>query len=275
MNNILFCAGSRASETGSELSQSVSSLDRDDSIIAAEPLRKVSVDRVPEERETPSAEVAPVVIPTHPQPATQPPTTTVATANPQTLSRVAAPNADSQALVSPRQKSTPEKVSSRSFPIRNAPSCPSSPKQVLDIVRAAESLALGGNLIENGPPKSPTEPPTAETLQKTTTIVMSKHTLDTQAPQVSVRFSNSKHTATYMSIRFGDPNVGLVLHTYPRAHIHTLRKLNCVCVSFVVITLKLHFAGNCFVPNVDFVRHVVICFSRFAFDNCLYFFCFY
>ena len=46
-------------------------------------------------------------------------------------------------------------------------------QQVLDIVRAAESLALG----EVIPPKSPVEH--HETLQKTTTIVMSKHTLDT------------------------------------------------------------------------------------------------
>lgn len=43
----------------------------------------------------------------------------------------------------------------------------------MDIVRAAESLALG----EVIPPKSPIEH--HETLQKTTTIVMSKHTLDT------------------------------------------------------------------------------------------------
>ncbi|XP_062539905.1 protein lap4 isoform X4 [Armigeres subalbatus] len=166
--------GSRASETGSELSQSVSSLDREDSVIAAEPQRRVSVDRVPEEEDFVPAEVtAPVAVPQqqqNQQPPTQPPTTTVATVNPPSVNRVAAPSADSQALVSAREKSTPEKV--------------------LDIVRAAESLALGGNLIENGPPKSPTEPPTVEQLQKTTTIVMSKHTLDTQAPQVDRRYGN-------------------------------------------------------------------------------------
>ncbi|XP_062699737.1 protein lap4 isoform X8 [Aedes albopictus] len=184
--------GSRASETGSELSQSVSSLDRDDSIVAAEPphhhhQRNVSVDRVPEEEDTVPAAAAvapaPVAVPQHPpQPVAHPvahpahpppPTTTVATVAPQhqgVSSRVTAPSADSQALVSAREKSTPEKV--------------------LDIVRAAESLALGGNLVENGPPKSPTEPPTVEPLQKTTTIVMSKHTLDTQAPQVDRRYGN-------------------------------------------------------------------------------------
>lgn len=50
--------------------------------------------------------------------------------------------------------------------------------QVLDIVRAAESLALG-DLI--APPKSPVDH--HETLQKTTTIVMSKHTLNTMESQ--------------------------------------------------------------------------------------------
>ncbi|XP_058444237.1 protein lap4 isoform X8 [Malaya genurostris] len=160
--------GSRASETGSELSQSVSSLDREDSIIAADPLHKSSVDRVPEEDFPVTEEQSHVTEPNValPQQQQQPPTTTLATlpvgSSQQALSRVS-PSVDSQALVSTREKSTPEKV--------------------LDFVRAAESLALGGNLIENGPPKSPTEPATAENLQKTTTIVMSKHTLDTQAPQ--------------------------------------------------------------------------------------------
>ncbi|XP_055602074.1 protein lap4-like isoform X9 [Uranotaenia lowii] len=176
--------GSRASETGSELSQSVSSLDRDDSSIAAEPSalhqRQVSVDRVPEE-----TFAAPTVAPVEPiQPAAQPsqivipPPTAISPAATNTTQSVVpppssqavanrvAPGADSQALVSSREKSTPEKV--------------------LDIVRAAESLALGGNLIENGPPKSPTEmASTTENLQKTTTIVMSKHTLDTQAAPLS------------------------------------------------------------------------------------------
>ncbi|XP_055616760.1 protein lap4-like isoform X11 [Toxorhynchites rutilus septentrionalis] len=158
--------GSRASETGSELSQSVSSLDRDDSIIAADPLRKISVDRVPEEEDvtyTPQATEPVSAVPQH-----RPHPSAVAAATvavPQSQNNRFTPVVEqSQALMSTREKSTPEKV--------------------LDIVRAAESLALGGsNLVENGPPKSPTEPPAADNLQKTTTIVMSKHTLDTHAPQ--------------------------------------------------------------------------------------------
>ncbi|XP_055616759.1 protein lap4-like isoform X10 [Toxorhynchites rutilus septentrionalis] len=165
--------GSRASETGSELSQSVSSLDRDDSIIAADPLRKISVDRVPEEEDvtyTPQATEPVSAVPQH-----RPHPSAVAAATvavPQSQNNRFTPVVEqSQALMSTREKSTPEKV--------------------LDIVRAAESLALGGsNLVENGPPKSPTEPPAADNLQKTTTIVMSKHTLDTHAPQVDRRYGN-------------------------------------------------------------------------------------
>uniref|UniRef100_A0A182KC10 PDZ domain-containing protein n=1 Tax=Anopheles christyi TaxID=43041 RepID=A0A182KC10_9DIPT len=140
--------GSRASETGSELSQSVSSLDRDDSVIMAETHRKLSVDKIDEE-------ALPSKPTTHDQPIDQPEPTS------QALISVN-PN-DQQVAISQKEKSTPEKV--------------------LDIVRAAESLALGSQLVENGPPKSPIEV-ASEPLQKTTTIVMSKHTLNTQAPQV-------------------------------------------------------------------------------------------
>ncbi|XP_061505088.1 protein lap4 isoform X4 [Anopheles gambiae] len=148
--------GSRASETGSELSQSVSSLDRDDSVIMAEAHRKLSVDKIDEETLPPQ----PAVHDHHPIDQPEPPTS-------QALISVN-PN-DQQVAIGPKEKSTPEKV--------------------LDIVRAAESLALGSQLVENGPPKSPTEV-ASEPLQKTTTIVMSKHTLDTQAPQVERRFGS-------------------------------------------------------------------------------------
>lgn len=66
--------------------------------------------------------------------------------------------------------------------------------QVLDIVRAAESLALGTHVSDSSitadnaishPPKSPVEH--EDKMHKTTTIVMSAHTLDTQ-PQVCQAF---------------------------------------------------------------------------------------
>uniref|UniRef100_A0A182QNS2 PDZ domain-containing protein n=1 Tax=Anopheles farauti TaxID=69004 RepID=A0A182QNS2_9DIPT len=154
--------GSRASETGSELSQSVSSLDRDDSVVMAETHRKLSVDKIDEEvivapvkQQQPTAVEQPV------EPQHEPPTSqALISVNPS----------EQQVALASKEKSTPEKV--------------------LDFVRAAESLALGGPLVENGPPKSPTEVATTEPLQKTTTIVMSKHTLDTQAPQVERRFGS-------------------------------------------------------------------------------------
>uniref|UniRef100_A0A182MP24 PDZ domain-containing protein n=1 Tax=Anopheles culicifacies TaxID=139723 RepID=A0A182MP24_9DIPT len=141
--------GSRASETGSELSQSVSSLDRDDSVIMAETHRKLSVDKIDEE-------TLPVKA-TATEPIEQP--------EPTSQALVSVNPIDQQVAISSKEKSTPEKV--------------------LDIVRAAESLALGSQLVENGPPKSPTEV-ASEPLQKTTTIVMSKHTLDTQTPQTEI-----------------------------------------------------------------------------------------
>lgn len=55
------------------------------------------------------------------------------------------------------------------------------PFQVLDVVRAAELLAQGQNDLQYKP-KSPGGPMSTDTL-KTTTIVMSGHTL---APQASV-----------------------------------------------------------------------------------------
>lgn len=66
--------------------------------------------------------------------------------------------------------------------------------QVLDIVRAAESLALGAHLQDTNanvehvshPPLS-RSPEHEDKMQKTTTIVMSAHTLDTQ-PQVRLQF---------------------------------------------------------------------------------------
>lgn len=63
--------------------------------------------------------------------------------------------------------------------------------QVLDIVRAAESLALGTHLpgdVSGAPPKSPIEHH-EDKMHKTTTIVMSAHTLDTQ-PQVCYFHTN-------------------------------------------------------------------------------------
>uniref|UniRef100_A0A336KF30 CSON005523 protein n=1 Tax=Culicoides sonorensis TaxID=179676 RepID=A0A336KF30_CULSO len=160
--------GSRASETGSELSQSVSSLDQegDDSAFlqqAMELNKEIEVfteeksEDVPKE---PTKVIEPVVpqqvIETTPQ---KPVEKTVVS------NEVAVVNSNTdQSLVWAKDKTGPERV--------------------LDIVRAAETLALNAAAQDYNPPKSPTEH--QENLQKTTTIVMSKHTLDTQ-PQTKLK----------------------------------------------------------------------------------------
>lgn len=159
--------GSRASETGSEMSQSVSSLDREDfdtsTVIQnshAESLLKA--DDVFEVDE--------------PEPAN----TTEEIA--RLANEVALFSQTENALVNAKEKSTPEKVNSRD---NCSTTCKMisdiSSEQVLDIVRAAESLALGDVL----PPKSPVDH--HESLQKTTTIVMSKHTLNTAEQQHQIQ----------------------------------------------------------------------------------------
>ncbi|XP_037051947.1 protein lap4 isoform X3 [Bradysia coprophila] len=133
--------GSRASETGSELSQSVSSLDRDDDDVATQAQQHQHSEVF--EKDDLNDDDKGVS---------------------ETSRDVALINSD-QSLVSTKEKSTQEKV--------------------LEIVRAAESLALGTHLTENVPPKSPVEHHD-DKKHKTTTIVMSAHTLDTQ-PQVESR----------------------------------------------------------------------------------------
>ncbi|KAJ6637155.1 Protein lap4 [Pseudolycoriella hygida] len=133
-----------ASETGSELSQSVSSLDRDDDAVT--PVRpQQHPDIFEKEKMNEDAGVS------------------------EASKDVALFNAD-QSLVSIKEKSTQEKV--------------------LEIVRAAESLALGTHLPEHLPPKSPVEHHD-DKKHKTTTIVMSAHTLDTQ-PQVESRILSDR-----------------------------------------------------------------------------------
>ncbi|KAG4077841.1 hypothetical protein HA402_013775 [Bradysia odoriphaga] len=140
--------GSRASETGSELSQSVSSLDRDDDDVATQAQQHQHSEVF--EKDDLNDDDKGVS---------------------ETSRDVALINSD-QSLVSTKEKSTQEKV--------------------LEIVRAAESLALGTHLTENVPPKSPVEHHD-DKKHKTTTIVMSAHTLDTQpqSPPASAKIPKS------------------------------------------------------------------------------------
>ncbi|XP_055847401.1 protein lap4 isoform X16 [Episyrphus balteatus] len=138
--------GSRTSETGSELSQSISSLDRDeDDRMRQSNLQDFEVFAT---KTNTNNEQVPLQSNLHSD-------NVVNSGVPQTSQDVVALVNSEQSLVSTKEKSTPEKV--------------------LDIVRAAEVLALADN---NVPPKSPSEHH-EDKIQKTTTVVISKHTLDT------------------------------------------------------------------------------------------------
>ncbi|XP_031624890.1 protein lap4 isoform X3 [Contarinia nasturtii] len=159
--------GSRASETGSELSQSVSSLDRDDGGVDDSSLPiALTNDNVFENSGKDIARIH------TPEPHSESNVERVS----ETSQDVALLNSE-QTLVNTKEKSTKDKV--------------------LDIVRAAESLALGTHMSDSNvnaelvshPPKSPVEH--EDKMHKTTTIVMSAHTLDTQ-PQVDSRIGSTK-----------------------------------------------------------------------------------
>ncbi|XP_046805865.1 protein lap4 isoform X10 [Lucilia cuprina] len=168
--------GSRASETGSEISQSqsTSSLDRDDDERLKHDL-EVFAEQSNEQPTSVLANVAAMAhsptLTTTAQTATSVPTAAIPTVKPtdgsntaqhhhhqQQQHDVAAATAvalahnTEQSLASTKEKSTPEKV--------------------LEIVRAADAFT-------SVPPKSPSEHHDQDKIQKTTTVVISKHTLDT------------------------------------------------------------------------------------------------
>uniref|UniRef100_A0A1I8M8A5 PDZ domain-containing protein n=1 Tax=Musca domestica TaxID=7370 RepID=A0A1I8M8A5_MUSDO len=162
--------GSRASETGSELSQSqsTSSLDRDeDERLKHQDLEVFATKTETNNEQQQQAAAVPVVAANTPTAAAAAnsvltaPTTTATTVPKATTDGFSVPphhdaalvaQNTEQSLASTKEKSTPEKV--------------------LEIVRAADAFT-------SGPPKSPSEHPDQDKIQKTTTVVISKHTLDT------------------------------------------------------------------------------------------------
>ncbi|GAB0093092.1 protein lap4 [Sergentomyia squamirostris] len=164
--------GSRASETGSELSQSISSLDREEEDLTSSQQQNIVDNEVFSDtiEKIKSLQVAEID--------DKSPTPT----------ELALVNSTPSDLVLMKEKSTPEKV--------------------LDIVRAAESLALGGNA--EVPPEVQNESSHHEDKkQKTTTIVMSKHTLDTQ-PQVEGRSGGQQRLKNVDELRPRTPSVSEV-----------------------------------------------------------------
>ncbi|KAH8382820.1 hypothetical protein KR009_005423 [Drosophila setifemur] len=186
--------GSRASETGSELSQSqsVSSLDHDEE----ERLRQVSWEfKIPFEKDKAlnlfdlhpqdfdvfasqkpdaqgglAAAAALVHGATSPTPTSTPtpPTATAAPVASADLTAQDTPAAQTVALIHAEQAHQ-QQTQSQLAPLGQEKS---TQEKVLEIVRAADAFTTV-------PPKSPSEHPEQDKIQKTTTVVISKHTLDT------------------------------------------------------------------------------------------------
>ncbi|XP_001358430.3 protein lap4 isoform X26 [Drosophila pseudoobscura] len=167
--------GSRASETGSELSQSqsVSSLDHEEDERLRQDFDVFATQKVAESEAEPTSQTglaaaaalvhgAPSPVPTTPTPPVAaadlaPPSDTTAA---QTVALIHAEQAHQQQQQQPQTQLAPlgqEK---------------STQEKVLEIVRAADAFTAV-------PPKSPSEHHEQDKIQKTTTVVISKHTLDT------------------------------------------------------------------------------------------------
>ncbi|XP_033245470.1 protein lap4 isoform X6 [Drosophila miranda] len=167
--------GSRASETGSELSQSqsVSSLDHEEDERLRQDFDVFATQKVVDSEAEPTSQTglaaaaalvhgAPSPVPTTPTPPVAaadlaPPSDTTAA---QTVALIHAERAHQQQQQQPQTQLAPlgqEK---------------STQEKVLEIVRAADAFTAV-------PPKSPSEHHEQDKIQKTTTVVISKHTLDT------------------------------------------------------------------------------------------------
>ncbi|KAH8232131.1 hypothetical protein KR032_000166 [Drosophila birchii] len=160
--------GSRASETGSELSQSqsISSLDHDEE----ERLRQdfdVFASQKPDAQPTSQTGLAAAAALVHGG-ATSPTPTPLPT--PLASADLAAPDtpaAQTVALIHAEQAQS--QAHAQLAPLGQEKS---TQEKVLEIVRAADAFTTV-------PPKSPSEHPEQDKIQKTTTVVISKHTLDT------------------------------------------------------------------------------------------------
>ncbi|XP_020811000.1 protein lap4 isoform X3 [Drosophila serrata] len=163
--------GSRASETGSELSQSqsISSLDHDEE----ERLRQdfdVFASQKPDAQPTSQTGLAAAAALVHGG-ATSPTPTPLPT--PEASADLAAapdtPAAQTVALIHAEQAQSQAHAQAQLAPLGQEKS---TQEKVLEIVRAADAFTTV-------PPKSPSEHPEQDKIQKTTTVVISKHTLDT------------------------------------------------------------------------------------------------
>ncbi|XP_050341503.1 microtubule-associated protein futsch isoform X6 [Bactrocera neohumeralis] len=174
--------GSRASETGSELSQSqsMSSLDRDED----ERIRQDFEVFAPKTESNNDPSVLASVAALAHSPTTPP----SAGALPQ---QHAAESETSKSSAPPPTATTPQDALAT---FANADKTlvqskeKSTPEKVLEIVRAADAFT-------SVPPKSPAEHHDQDKIQKTTTVVISKHTLDTNPSPALAAASTPTHTS--------------------------------------------------------------------------------
>ncbi|KAM8704818.1 hypothetical protein ACLKA7_009297 [Drosophila subpalustris] len=174
--------GSRASETGSELShsQSVSSLDHDEEerlrqdfdVFAAQQPDTTTIGTQPEPTSQTGLAAAAALVHGAPSPSPSPipPSTPTPPAVSADLAQADTVAAQTVALIHAEQ--TPQHQQQQQTQLATVGQEKSTQEKVLEIVRAADAFTTV-------PPKSPSDHHEQDKIQKTTTVVISKHTLDT------------------------------------------------------------------------------------------------
>ncbi|KAI8044505.1 hypothetical protein M5D96_000674 [Drosophila gunungcola] len=166
--------GSRASETGSELSQSqsVSSLDHEEDERLRQDFDVFASQKPDSQLAAAAALVHGAPSPTPPAAITTTTTTPTPTPTPVASADLAAPDTPATqtvALIHAEQQAHQQQQQTQLAPLGQEKS---TQEKVLEIVRAADAFTTV-------PPKSPSEHHEQDKIQKTTTVVISKHTLDT------------------------------------------------------------------------------------------------
>ncbi|XP_039151410.1 protein lap4 isoform X9 [Drosophila simulans] len=174
--------GSRASETGSELSQSqsVSSLDHEEDERLRQDFDVFASQKPDAQQPTGQSVLAAAAAMVHGASSPTPPaatsnTTPLPTAAPVASADLTAPDTPATqtvALIHAEQQAHQQQQQQQQTQLAPLGQEKSTQEKVLEIVRAADAFTTV-------PPKSPSEHHELDKIQKTTTVVISKHTLDT------------------------------------------------------------------------------------------------
>ncbi|XP_026833810.1 protein lap4 isoform X3 [Drosophila erecta] len=174
--------GSRASETGSELSQSqsVSSLDHEEDERLRQDFDVFASQKPDTQQPTGQSVLAAAAAMVHGAASPTPPaatsnTTPLPTAAPVASADLTAPDTPATqtvALIHAEQQAHQQQQQQQQTQLAPLGQEKSTQEKVLEIVRAADAFTTV-------PPKSPSEHHEQDKIQKTTTVVISKHTLDT------------------------------------------------------------------------------------------------